>query len=351
MTREHAGGAGTATAAFDPADWPRDLLTAGALPCLSLEALLDLAAEMKANPTGWRDALAGETIACFFDPPTTGMTVSVRAAADGLGMQVVELPRAELLVGGGEPLADIVRTFSATAAALFVHGVGQTALRDVAAVASVPVFNGLSDEHRPCQAVADLLTLRERFGRLERLVVAFVGDGADPIAHSLLEAGTLSSMEIRIACPPQLRPSGVVLIGAEAFAELHGGRVVVGDDPEAAVDGADAVYTAPWVPPGREPERAARVELLRPYCVHPGLMALAKHRAVLLHCLPARRGEEVSEHVIDGARSLAWEQVRNRVPAMRAALYVLVRAARDQRERSLTGARSLAQIPDDQRER
>src|SRR5215213_9930847 len=100
MTREHAGDAGTATAAFDPADWPRDLLTAGALPCPSLEALLDLGAEMKANPTGWRDALAGETVACFFDPPTTGMTVSVGAAADGLGMQVVELPRAELLVGG-----------------------------------------------------------------------------------------------------------------------------------------------------------------------------------------------------------------------------------------------------------
>jgi ornithine carbamoyltransferase len=172
-------------------------------------------------------------------------------------------------------------------------------------------------------------------GRLERVVVAFVGDGdgADPIAHSLLEAGALSSMEIRVACPSQLRPSDLVVTGAEAFAELHGGRVVVGDDPEAAVEGADAIYTAPWVPPGREAERAARIELLRRYRVHPGLMALAKHRAVLLHCLPARRSEEVSEHVIDGARSLTWEQVRNRVPAIRAALYVLVRAAGDQRER------------------
>jgi ornithine carbamoyltransferase len=315
-------------AVIDAADWPQDLLTAGALPHASLAALLELAAEIDADPGGRRDTLDGAPLACFFDPPTTGMTVAVAVAASRLGMVPVELPRAELLAGAGEPLADTVRTFSAAAMALFVHGVDQSALRRVAAAASVPVLNGLSDEHRPCQALADLLALRKRFGALEGLVVAFVGDGSDPIAHSLLEAGALAAMDVRVACPPDLRPSDLVLPGAEAFADLHGGRVSVTEDPESAVAGADVVYTGPWVPPGREAERQERVERLRRYRVHPGLMSHAADHAVFMHCLPARRGDEVSEHVVDGARSLVWEQVACRAPALQAALYVLVRSGK-----------------------
>jgi ornithine carbamoyltransferase len=305
----------------------QDLLRVGDLTCIELGELIDLAAAMKADHAGWGDALAGETLACFFDPPTTGQTVSVGLAAERLGMLPVMLPRAELLVGGREPLDDIARMFSGSAAALFTHTFVHRTLKKIAAAATVPVINGRSDEHCPCQALADLLTLRERFGQLEGLVLTFVGDASHGVVHSLMEAGALAEMEVRIACPPAYAPSRLVQVGAETFAALHGGSVTVMQDPREAVAGADAVYTSAWVPPGLEAERAERRERLRRYHVHPELMTLAKPRAVFMHCLPARRGEEVAAMVIDGARSVVWEQAANRVPTEQAAIHTLVTAA------------------------
>jgi ornithine carbamoyltransferase len=308
--------------------WPPDLLGVGDLTCIALGEVLDRAARMKAEPGQWTDALAGEALACFFDAPTTGVTVATGAAADRLGMLPAMLPRDELLVGGGEPIADIARTFSATAAAIFVHTFPHDVLADVAEAATVPVINALSDEQRPLQALSDLLTLREHFGRLEGLVLAFVGNASDPAAHSIMEAGAIAAMDVRIACPPGHGPSSAIRVGAEAFADLHGGRITITDDVEAAVDGADAVYTTAWVPPGKEAEREERREHLAHYQVHPGVMKHAKDRAVFMHTLPARRGEEVDAHVIDGARSVVWEQAANRVPVEEAVLHALITAHR-----------------------
>jgi ornithine carbamoyltransferase len=319
---------GPAAHSSRPLDWPPDLLCVADLTSSALGELLDLAGRMKADPAGWRDAIAGQSLACFFDPPTTGLVLSVGTAAQRLGMQPIVLPGDELRVGSGEPLRDIARAMSASAAALFVHTFRQRMLKEVAEAATVPVINALSDEHRPCQALADLFTLRAYLGGLEGVALAYVGDAGEGVAHSLMEGGALAAMDIRIACPPEYRPSDPVLRGAEIFASLHGGRVTVTEDPEEAVAGADAVYTSPWVPPGREAEREERLERFRRYRVHPGLMTLAKPRALFMHCLPARRGEEVSGHVMDGARSVVWEQAANRVPTEQAIIYALVTAAR-----------------------
>jgi ornithine carbamoyltransferase len=300
--------------------WPPHLLAVGDLTCVALAELLDLAERMKADATGFKSELEGQTVACFFDPPTTGATLAAAVAANRLGMLPLMLPRSELEFGSGEPLGDIARTFSVAAAALVTHGVPHRTLRHVAAHATVPVINALSDQHRPCQALADLLTLRERFGALAGLEVAFVGDAGSGIAHSLMEAAALAGMDIRVACPAEHRPSQLVWAGAEAIAARHGGSVAIMDDPRRAVADAHAVYTAPWPRGGRE--------RLRRYHVHPELMTLAHRDHVFMHCLPTRRGEEAAAMVVDGGRSVVWEQAANRAHAEQAVVHSLVTARR-----------------------
>jgi ornithine carbamoyltransferase len=300
------------------------LLCVSDLTCIELAELLDLAERMKAHPTAYQDALPGETLACFFDPPTTGATLAAAVAADRLGMLPLMLPRRELEIGGGEPLGDIARTFSVAAAAILTHAVPQRTLRPIAEHATVPVINALSDEHRPCQALADLLTLREHFGDLAGLTVAFVGDAGTGVAHSLMEAAALAAMEIRVACPPRYGPSPLVHAGADVIAARHGGRLEIMDDPRQAVAGAHAVYTVPWVPVGLEHEREQRRETFRRFHVHPELMTLAHRDHVFMHCLPARRGEEAAAMVVDGGHSVIWEQAGNRVHAEQAAILSLL---------------------------
>jgi ornithine carbamoyltransferase len=300
--------------------WPPHLLSVGDLTCVALAELLDLAERMKADAAGFDSELDGQTVACFFDPPTTGATLSAAVAADRLGMLPLLLPRRELEVGSGEPLGDIARTFSSAAAALLTHRVPHRTLRRIARHATVPVVNALSDEHHPCQALADLLTLRERFDALAGLEVAFVGDAGSGIAHSLMEAAALAGMDIRVACPPEHQPSRLVQAGAEAIAARHGGSITIMENPRRAVAGAQAVYTVPW-------PRDAR-ERLRRYHVHPGLMTLAYRDHVFMHCLPARRGEEAAAMVVDGARSVIWEQAANRVHVVQAVVHSLVTARR-----------------------
>jgi ornithine carbamoyltransferase len=315
-------------ATWEAALWPAHVLAAADLTCVALDALLDLAEDLRRDPAAYADALAGQTVACLLAPPTAGATLPAAVAAQGLGMVPVLLPDEDLQLRDGEPIGDAARALAASAAAVLTHAFGHPTVKAIAAGASVPVINALSDRHRPCQALADLITLRERFGRLEGLIVAFLGDGATPVAHSLMEAGALAGMQVRVATPPADRPDALIAFGAGVVAELHGGRLTVGEDPEDAVAGAHAVYTTAWVPPGREAEREARAARLRPYRVIPRLMALADPEAVFMHCLPAHRGQEVSAQVIDGPRSIVDVQAANRVRAEQALLYALVRADR-----------------------
>jgi ornithine carbamoyltransferase len=293
----------------EPAPVPDHLLRISDLDVTSIHALLDLATAMKTRPHGFVEALRGDTLVCYFEKPSTRTRVSFAAAAERLGMLPLVLRPDELQLGRGETIEDTARTLSGYAAAIAVRTFAQETLERIAAAAKVPVINALTDEHHPCQALADLLTLRERFGRLDGLRVAFVGAGNN-VARSLLDAGTLTGMDVVVASPP-----GYELPSA-------GGHAV--HDPVEAVSGAHAVYTDVWVSMGEERERETRLAVFEPYRVDDALMASARPDAVFMHCLPAHRGEEVTAEVIDGARSVVWQQAENRLPTEEALVLALV---------------------------
>jgi ornithine carbamoyltransferase len=293
----------------------RHLLRVADLPPAELTALLDLAAGMKADHRGWLGALPDASVACYFAKPSTRTRVSFEAAVHRLGALPIMLRPDELQLGRGEPIADTARVLSSYCAAIVIRTFAQSDVEEMAAAASVPVINALTDDHHPCQALADLLTLRERFGRLEGLRVAYIGDGNN-VAHSLMEAAAAVGFELSIACPPGYLPDAEITRSA-------GPAVHIFEDPRDAVAGAHAVYTDVWVSMGDEQERGDRMADLAAYRVDERLMALASRDAIFLHCLPAHRGEEVAAAVIDGPRSAVWQQAANRLPTEQAVLYAL----------------------------
>jgi ornithine carbamoyltransferase len=292
-----------------------DLLQVADLTEAGLTGLLDLAAEMKAEPNCRLDALRGESVACYFSKPSTRTRISFEAAAHRLGALPIMLRPDELQLGRGEPIADTARVMSSYCAAIVIRTFAQGDVEEMAAASSVPVINALTDQHHPCQALADVLTLRERFGALRGLCVAYVGDGNN-VAHSLIQAAALTGFELRLACPPGYHPDPEILAGA-------GGEAFVVADPRDAVAGAQAVYTDVWVSMGEEAEQQRRQAALARYQVSSRLMALAAPDAIFLHCLPAHRGQEVAAEVIDGPQSVVWQQAANRLPTEQAVLYAL----------------------------
>jgi ornithine carbamoyltransferase len=302
---------------------PRHVLRVADLSTDELECLLDLAARMKADPDGWTDALRGRALASFFEKPSTRTRASLAVAAHRLGMLPLALRPDELQLGRSETIADTARVLSGYAAAITVRTFAQATLQEFADHASVPVVNALSDAHHPCQALADLLTLRERFGTLHGLRLAYLGDAYN-VAHSLLEAGALTGVSVVIACPRDYGPDDEVLDRAFHLQADHGGLLEITHDPRHAVARAHAVYTDVWVSMGEEAEREPRVAALEPYRVTSELMAAADPEAIFLHCLPAHRGEEVEAAVIDGPRSAVWQQAANRLPTEQALIYALI---------------------------
>jgi ornithine carbamoyltransferase len=293
-----------------------DLLRIADLGADELHWLLDRASAMKTDHRGWLGAMPGASVACYFAKPSTRTRVSFEAAINRLGALPIMLRPDELQLGRGEPITDTARVLSAYCAAIVIRTFAQSDVEEMAAAASVPVINALTDDHHPCQALADLLTLREQFGRLEGLRVAYVGDGNN-VAHSLMEAAAVAGFELALACPPDYLPDTDITRAA-------GPAVTVFRDPRDAVAGAHAVYTDVWVSMGDEAERSRRMADLEPYRVDAQLMALAVPQAVFLHCLPAHRGEEVAGEVIDGPRSAVWLQAANRLPTEQAVLHALV---------------------------
>ena len=288
---------------------PQDYLRVSDLDAGGLVAVLDLSARMKERPHGFIDTLRGDTVACFFEKPSTRTRVSFAAAAERLGMLALLLRPDELQLGRGETIADTARTLSGYANAIVIRTFDQATVEEIAEAANAPVINALTNEHHPCQALADVLTLRERFGDLHGLRVAFVGD-FDNVATSLAEAAVLCGFEFVVGCPVGY---GLTVPGA-----------VVVEDPVEAVRGAHAVYTDVFVSMGNEAEAADRLRDLAPYQVNEALMELADPDAIFMHCLPAHRGEEVAADVIDGPRSVVWQQAENRLPTEEAILYALI---------------------------
>ncbi len=288
---------------------PQDYLRVSDLDGGGIEAVLGLSARMKERPHGFIDALRGDTVACFFEKPSTRTRVSFAAAAERLGMLALLLRPDELQLGRGETIADTARTLSGYANAIVIRTFDQATVQEIADAASAPVINALTNEHHPCQALADVLTLRERFGDVNGLKLAFVGD-FDNVATSLAEAAALCGIEFVVGCPA-------------GYERAVPGAVVV-QDPAEAVRGANAVYTDVFVSMGDEAEAAQRLRDLAPYQVNEALMTLADPDAIFMHCLPAHRGEEVTAEVIDGPRSVVWQQAENRLPTEEAILYALI---------------------------
>jgi ornithine carbamoyltransferase len=302
---------------------PTRLLRVSDLTRGEVEHLLDLAARMKAQPDGWRDAQAGKAVACYFAKPSTRTRVSFEAAANRLGMLPIMLRRDELQLGRGEPIPDTAHVLSGDVEAIVVRTFAQTDVEQMALSAKVPVINALTDDHHPCQALADLLTLREHFGSLDGLKLAYVGDGNN-VANSLMEAGALTGVHVTVASPPGYQPNREVVGYAKVLAAGTDAKIELESDPLAAVHGADAVYTDVWVSMGEEDEQRTRRERLAGYQVNPGLMAEAAPGAIFMHCLPAHRGEEVARAVIDGPQSVVIQQAHNRLPTEQALLQTLI---------------------------
>jgi ornithine carbamoyltransferase len=312
----------------------RHFLTLASLDPAGLRALLDLAHRAKRDPAAFRGALAGGKVGMIFDKPSTRTRVSLEAAAWALGMLPVVLRPDELQLGRGETVADTAVVLSRYLDAVTVRTFAQARVEELAAGSSIPIVNALTDEHHPCQALADLLTLEEAFGSLEGITLAYVGDG-DNVCHSLIEGAALGGFRLRIACPDGYDPDPVIVAAARAVAETTGGVIEVTRDPAEAVDGAAAVYTDVWASMGHDAEHEQRVEVFGPYRVDEALMRQAARNAIFLHCLPAHRGEEVVDAVIDGPASRVWDQAENRLHTELALLYALI--ADDLRGARLTG--------------
>ncbi|MCK6593122.1 MAG: ornithine carbamoyltransferase [Polyangiaceae bacterium] len=309
----------------------KDLLRTSDLSASDLTALLDRSAELKRAPHSRRDLLKGEAVVMYFSKPSTRTRISFEVAIARLGGLPVTVAATDLQLGRGETIEDTARVISRYAKAFVIRTFRDADVETFAKAASIPVVNALTDGHHPCQSVADLLTLREKFGSLEGLKLVYLGAGNN-VAHSLLEAGALAGMRVVVAAPAKLSPSSEVVLKARAVAEKTGGSVEVTEDPKEAVKGADALYTDVWLSMGDpDEEKAMRKELLGPYQVGAEQMARAKPGAVFMHCLPAHRGDEVTAEVIDGPASVVFDQAENRLHTEAAILVALL-------ERTLEGS-------------
>lgn len=272
---------------------------------------------------GYVQTLAGRIVLLYFEKPSTRTRLSLAAAAAQLGMQAVYVTPNELQLGRGETVADTMRVVSRYAAAVAARVYRHETLEEMARYSSIPVINALSDKHHPLQALADALTLWERAGRLRGLKIAFVGDVSNNVATSLAVIGAKLGWEVRLIGP---RPLWNTKIIDELSQDLSttGGRIYFAESIEE-VAGVDGVYTDVWVSMGFEKEAEERRRLLKPYQVNRTVMELAGPRAVFLHCLPAHRGEEVTDDVIDGPQSAVWDQAENRMHTAKAVFAYLLR--------------------------
>lgn len=285
----------------------RDLLALRSLSPDDVRRLID-----RAKAKAPSRALAGKAVGIFLEKASTRTRVSFEVAIAQLGGHPVFLPAQEIQLGRGETVADTARVLSRYLDALVIRTFGQDRLEEWARHATIPIINGLTDSHHPCQILADLLTIDEKKGRLAGLVVAYVGDGNN-VAHSLLEGCAMMGMTCRIAAPVGYQPDAEVVKWAEVQAAKTGGGIQVGDDPRAAVRGADVLYTDVWTSMGQEAEAKSRSADFVPYQINASMMQFAPTHCKVLHCLPARRGLEITDEVIDSPCSIVFQQAANRM--------------------------------------
>ena len=295
----------------------RDFLTVADFSKAELLGLFDLAGRMKRNEYRERPLL-GKTLGMVFAKSSTRTRVSFEVGTYQLGGHALFLSARDIQLGRGEPIKDMARVLSRYVQGIMIRTFAHTDVEELARHATVPVINGLTDTHHPCQILADLLTIREALGGWDGRVVAWVGDGNN-MANSWLEAAGVLGFELRLACPKGYEPDKAILAWAKKRA-----TVSVTEDPSAAVKGADVVNTDVWASMGQEEEAKARAKAFKGYCVDRRLMGTAAKGAIFLHCLPAHRGEEVSDEVIEGAQSKVFDQAENRLHVQKALLATLM---------------------------
>ncbi|HEX2508559.1 MAG TPA: ornithine carbamoyltransferase, partial [Miltoncostaeaceae bacterium] len=304
----------------DPALAGRSVLTLRHHPPEAVAAVLDLADELKAIPgASWPPLLAGRVIALIFERPSTRTRVSFAAGIARLGGTGLVLSAGDLQLGRGETIEDTAKVMGRWVDAIVLRTGPHATIEELDRHAGVPVVNGLTYAHHPCQALADAQTIRERFGALTGLPVAYLGDGNN-CCVSLMIVGALTGMRVTAGCPPGYRPDPEIVAWADAAARERGGGARVVEDAREAVAGARVLYTDTWVSMGDEESEAERIAALEPYRVDDALMDAAAPDAVAMHCLPAHHGHEITYEVLHGPRSAAWDQAENRMHAQAALL-------------------------------
>lgn len=298
------------------AAWSRD----------ELQMALDVADELKQERIRRKElrVLPGRTIGLIFHKPSTRTRVGFEVGIAELGGMALYLPAADLQLARGESYRDTALVLSRFLSALMIRTFDQGEVDEFALHASIPVINGLTDESHPLQALADAMTMRERFGRLEGLRVAYLGDGNN-VCHSLMRIAGRFGMELVVATPEGYEPRQDFVAAARADAEEHGGSVTLTHDPREAAAGARVLYTDVWTSMGQDEQRERRLRDLGPYRIDAALLGLAHPEGAVLHCLPAHVGEEITEDVLYGPRSLVWDQAENRLHTQKAVMALVIR--------------------------
>lgn len=302
----------------------KDFLTIRDFTVEELAATLKLATDMKSQPQNYTSALNGKTLAMIFEKPSLRTRVSFDVGIHQLGGFSLPLLPSEISLGKRESIHDVAKNLERMVQGIMIRTFAHQIVIDMARFASVPVINALTDYSHPCQALADFLTIQEVKGNLKGLKLCYVGDGNN-VAHSLMFAGARLGTNVTIACPKGFEPSPGALQQAQADAKETGARIEVVQDPAEGVHGADAIYTDVWTSMGQESEAETRKAIFQPYQVNKQLMAKAKNGAIFMHCLPAHRGDEVTDEVIDSAASVVFQEAENRLHAQKAVLYQLMK--------------------------
>lgn len=290
-----------------------------------LEEFIFQAEKMKTDHYAGKDEkfLAGKTVAVLFEKPSTRTRISFAVAIHELGALPLVLETSNMQLIRGETIADTAKVLER-----YVHGIvarvyEHRTLEELAANASIPVINALSDFSHPCQALGDFLTIKEKKGTLKGVKLAYVGDGNN-VANSLLIGGSILGLDVSIASPKGYEPSKEVVEIANSFAKFSNSRIFITNDPHEAVKDADAIYTDVWASMGQEAEHEKRVEIFRPYQINSELLKHAKDDVIVMHCLPAHRGEEITDEVLDGPHSVVFDQAENRLHIQKAILALLI---------------------------
>ncbi|MCU1286619.1 MAG: ornithine carbamoyltransferase [Acidobacteriales bacterium] len=301
----------------------RDLISIQDLLPEEVRALLDLTALIKARPADFRGALSGKQVVMFFEKPSLRTRLTFEAGLSSLGGQAIFVDQTRSRLDERESLSDIARNLERWVDCVILRTFEHSTITGIAEHASIPVINALSDLEHPCQALADFFTLEEKFDDIAKVTLAYVGDGNN-MSHSLMLLAASLGAKIRVATPKGYEPLAEVVAAAKKIAAKTGAKITITNDPVAAVTGADAIYTDVWASMGQEEEAQQRAQIFEPFQVDEELMSHAADHALFMHCLPAHRGDEVTDAVIDSPQSVVFDQAENRLHIQKAILLMLL---------------------------